>query len=60
MKRGSGAKFLNLVDLVICVDSFKKNTKWNHTLKTYFITNIDHLWLDSESLLTSFRLKLDE
>ena len=38
----------------------KKNTKWNYMLKTYFITNIDHLWLDSEYLLTSFQLKLDE
>ena len=38
----------------------KKEYKWNIMLKTYFITNIDHLWLDSESLLTSFQLKLDE
>ena len=36
----------------------KKSTKWNNILKTYFITNIDHLWLDSESLLTSFQVKL--
>ena len=60
MKGGSGAKFLSPVDLAICIDYYKKNTKWNNTLKTYFITNIDHLWLDSESLLTSFQSKLDE
>ena len=58
MKRGSGAKFLSPVELAICIDSLKKNTEWNSTLKTYFITNIDHLWLDSESLLTSFQVKL--
>ena len=43
-------KFLSPVDLAICIDSLKKNTKWNNTLKTYFITNMDDLWVDSESL----------
>ena len=60
MKRGSGVKFLSPVDLAICIDLLKKSTKWNNMLKTYFITNIDHLWLDSEYRLTSFQLKLDE
>ena len=54
-------KFLSPVDFAICIDYYKKNnTKWNNMLKTYFITNIDHLWLDSESVLTSLQLKLDE
>ena len=48
------------VDLAICIDYLKKSTNWNNMLKTYFITNIDPLWLDSESLLSSFQLKLDE
>ena len=38
----------------------EKDTKWNNTLKTYFVINRDHLWIDSDSLLTSFQLKLDE